>query len=377
MFMLFDKKYRYERHNHCVIEYYASVLLLGIFYRYWIGGLFNEVVVMEHLGITLRLRASYILYYGVLLLSAFVADRLIGVRRSLGNEIIVATVPYAVINILQHIDVRGVIVFLIINIILFTVIGLSIRKNRYFKQYIKNKKFGKVVGLVVGHVFNFNASIIHWMFTIFIFTNVLIPNIVEFTTRYGEVVEVEEFSEEGEDLFEVYKDELYNLKPSVYYDLPMNKKIEALNAVLRTQFDYLGVSYPIQIVVTKYDDDGYGKKLGDFLPNKLIIRISEDIVNSDVEKSIYVLLHEGYHVYQKEVSDTFRLLEGQGGLNNCNTELYTITQMKSWSDNFKSYVNGGGTKEQFDIYKSQALERDAEEFAEEYTPAYIYIIESL
>jgi hypothetical protein len=154
------------------------------------------------------------------------------------------------------------------------------------------------------------------------------------------------------------------LKRSVYRDLSMQEKLNALQTLLDIETQYLFDAPGEVELCCAATKDG---TLGYYILGYSTIVISEKALN-DRDRAVSCILHEARHAYQERV---VQYLEEAGAFD---TPLLKDTEVYAWRSEEDHYASG---QEDFESYYSQRIEQDAREYSEKWLEAYLTFIEEI
>ncbi len=154
------------------------------------------------------------------------------------------------------------------------------------------------------------------------------------------------------------------LKQSVYRDLSMQEKLNALQTLLDIETQYLFDAPGEVELCCAATKDG---TLGYYILGYSTIVISEKALN-DRDRAVSCILHEARHAYQERV---VQYLEEAGVYD---TTLLKETEVYAWRSEENHYVSG---QEDIENYYSQRIEQDAREYSEKWLEAYLTFIEEI
>lgn len=138
-------------------------------------------------------------------------------------------------------------------------------------------------------------------------------------------------------------------------ELSHDDKSQLLCEVAVTELKRLGIENYASIRV--YEDKLKEYTLGYYTDSDKTIRISKAYIDrGSFEENVKVIFHEAFHAYQHYVVATtdFNTFNVQNG--------YYYKQVREWKDNVDNYISG---VIDFEAYKQQPLERDANIYADE------------
>lgn len=144
-------------------------------------------------------------------------------------------------------------------------------------------------------------------------------------------------------------------KMLVWDELSHDDKSQLLCEVAITELKRLGIENYASIRV--HEDKLEKNTLGYYKDSDKTIRISKAYIDRGTfEENVQVVFHEAFHAYQHYVIATtdFNTFNVQNG--------YYYKQMREWKDNVENYISGAID---FEAYKQQPLERDANIYADE------------
>ena len=153
-------------------------------------------------------------------------------------------------------------------------------------------------------------------------------------------------------LLEQNKDTLIILQDDRWEEATEDAKIDCLQTLLNCEISYFKLTKGVELEMKEMGP----YKAGYYSSEERTAYISPDIVNGDPEEACETTLHEGRHAYQHDVVQ-FALD------NDYDLSLAVYSDIREWKDNIENYYTKDGEMnvEQYLHYRTQALERDANE----------------
>ena len=152
-------------------------------------------------------------------------------------------------------------------------------------------------------------------------------------------------------LLDENREALMVLKTGNYEYASEEERLDGLQTLLNIECAYFQIPVP-QLRAVDFELDSTA---GDFSSIGYYINISNDCVMS--ESSLFpvsTVLHEGRHAYQYETVSYAKRT-------NMDLSLSVNTEIREWSENYDTYYefSSNGSLEEYQIYSSQPIERDA------------------
>ena len=168
----------------------------------------------------------------------------------------------------------------------------------------------------------------------------------------------EDAQKSAEEFYTKHIDDFQNLKENKWQNLNLQEKV----AVLQVVADYQGIQlgYGTTTVYASQMNNIQGKKIrGYYDPSNNDIHINLALLkNEDSEEILKTLLHECFHVSQRQIVDIYK------NLNQKDQNSYFFRNTAAvYAKELENYNSGLNETGDFDEYESQKLEEDARLYA--------------
>ncbi len=163
-----------------------------------------------------------------------------------------------------------------------------------------------------------------------------------------------------------YLKELTPIIDGTYKEMKLREKLDVFQRIVNIECTYYGssVAVPIKIKAIHVAD---GVTYAYFSNSEEIIYLNELIFNDlAVEDALYTVLHECYHIYQHEQAKLYELVPDEY------KNLAMLNSAKECKKGLDNYISG---REDFNAYKQQTIEQDADAYAYSTTKEYLELIE--
>ena len=157
-----------------------------------------------------------------------------------------------------------------------------------------------------------------------------------------------------EDTISEHIEELLQLQPEVWDELPMAERMDLLQTVANIERTYLGVPHELWVGAAELEDGVQGRY--NSVTNQIALSL-DHLAEDDVDDVLDTVLHECYHAYQHSLVELY----GQSPERYRDLQLFSAAQ--DYAEEMADYQHGDG--DNFRAYYFQRMEQDARAYAEE------------
>lgn len=166
-------------------------------------------------------------------------------------------------------------------------------------------------------------------------------------------------------LIKAHLKELMPIIDGTYKDLSLNERLDIFQTITNIECTYFGSSIAVSVKLKSISPRG-GIIYAYYTEEEKTIYLNELVFNDlSVEDALYTILHEDYHIYQNEQKKLYEAVPKE--LRN----LSSLSGAKECKEGLDRYISGSTN---YDEYKNQIIETQADSYAYTTTKEYIRLI---
>lgn len=166
-------------------------------------------------------------------------------------------------------------------------------------------------------------------------------------------------------LIKAHLKELMPIIDGTYNDLSLSERLDISQIIVNIECTYFGSSISVPVKARPISTEA-GTTCAYYNNEAETIYLNESVFNElDAEDALYIVLHEVYHVYQHEQKKLYESVPDE--LRN----LSTLSAAKECKEGLDKYIK---SEEDYEGYKNQSIEQDANSYAYVTTSEYIELI---
>lgn len=199
-----------------------------------------------------------------------------------------------------------------------------------------------------------------------VITNKLLSNHVDKSEIISSTIEATNNAETKDNsLIKAYLNELMPLIDGTYSELSLAERLDIFQIIVNIECTYFGSSIAVPVKIKPIPTIN-GTTYAYYNNGEETIYLNESVFNDlDVEDALYIVLHEVYHVYQHEQKKLYESVPDE--LKN----LSTLSAAKECKEGLDKYIQ---SEEDYDGYKNQSIEQQADAYAYVTTREYLKLI---
>lgn len=155
-------------------------------------------------------------------------------------------------------------------------------------------------------------------------------------------------------LINAHLDELMPIIDGTYQDLSVQERLDMFQRVVNIECTYFGSSIAVSVKMKPFPSnqiDTYAY----YSESEKRIYINENLFqNIDVDDALFIVLHECYHIYQSEQKKLFESVPEEF------KNLMILNEAKMNKEGLDDYISA---EENYDEYKNQFIEKQADDYA--------------
>ena len=166
-------------------------------------------------------------------------------------------------------------------------------------------------------------------------------------------------------LIKAHLKELMPLIDGTYSELSLAERLDIFQIIVNIECTYFGSSIAVPVKIKPIPTIN-GTTYAYYNNGEETIYLNESVFNDlDVEDALYIVFHEVYHVYQHEQKKLYESVPDE--LKN----LSTLSAAKECKEGLDKYIQ---SEEDYDGYKNQSIEQQADAYAYVTTREYLKLI---
>lgn len=199
-----------------------------------------------------------------------------------------------------------------------------------------------------------------------VITNKLLSNHVDESEIISSTIEATNNAETKDNsLIKAHLKELMPLIDGTYNKLTVAERLDVFQIIVNIECTYFGSSIAVPVKIKPIPTIN-GTTYAYYNNGEETIYLNESVFNDlDAEDALYIVLHEVYHVYQHEQKKLYEYVPDE--LKN----LSTLSAAKECKEGLDKYIQ---SEEDYDGYKNQSIEQQADAYAYVTTREYLKLI---
>ncbi|WP_294837013.1 hypothetical protein [Eubacterium sp.] len=199
-----------------------------------------------------------------------------------------------------------------------------------------------------------------------VITNKLLSNHVDESEIISSTIEATNNAEvKNNSLIKAHLKELMPIIDGTYSELSLAQRLDIFQIIVNIECTYFGSSIAVPVKVKPISTVN-GITYAYYNNDDETIYLNESVFNDlDVEDALYIVLHEARHVYQYEQKKLYESVPNEF------KSLSTLSGAKECKKGLDKYIQ---SEEDYEGYKNQKIEQDAEAYAYVTTAEYLKLI---